>query len=158
MSAVAATGAPISFIGTGELFENFEKFNSQSFISRLLGRGDLKGLILTVTEAIDKDKTKELVENVMIGRFTLKQMKDQYISVMKMGSFSQITSMIPGMNNLQMDDKASAKQLQKFLNVLDSFSEKELNKDNPKFDDKRLLKIAIGSGNSLEVVRKLLEQ
>lgn len=77
ISAVAATGAPISFIGTGELFENFERFDPQSFISRLLGRGDLKGLIKTVTEAVDKDKTKEMVENVMHGKFTFKDMKEQ---------------------------------------------------------------------------------
>jgi len=77
ISAVAATGAPISFIGTGELFENFEKFDSQSFISRLLGRGDLKGLVMTVTEAVDKEKTKEMVENVMQGKFTFKDMKEQ---------------------------------------------------------------------------------
>jgi len=77
LSSIAATGAPISFIGTGELFDNFEKFNAQSFISRLLGRGDLKGLITTVTEAVDKEKTKEMVENVMQGKFTLKDMREQ---------------------------------------------------------------------------------
>ena len=96
ISAVAATGAPISFIGTGEAFEKFEKFDSQSFISRLLGKGDLKGLIMTVSEAVDKEKTKEMVENVMQGKFTFKDMREQYMSVMKMGSFSQLTSMIPG--------------------------------------------------------------
>lgn len=77
ISAVAATGAPISFIGTGEAFEKFEKFDSQSFISRLLGKGDLKGLIMTVSEAVDKEKTKEMVENVMQGKFTFKDMREQ---------------------------------------------------------------------------------
>eukprot|EP00341_Mesodinium_pulex_P016058 CAMPEP_0116893218 /NCGR_PEP_ID=MMETSP0467-20121206/3257_1 /TAXON_ID=283647 /ORGANISM="Mesodinium pulex, Strain SPMC105" /LENGTH=303 /DNA_ID=CAMNT_0004562759 /DNA_START=562 /DNA_END=1473 /DNA_ORIENTATION=- len=135
ISAIAATGAPISFIGTGELYENFEKFDSQSFVSRLLGRGDLKGLIMTVTEAVDKDKTKELVENVMQGKFTFKDMREQYISVMKMGSFSQITSMIPGMSNLKMDDAQTSNQLQKFLHVMDSMSAVELSADNPKISD-----------------------
>lgn len=77
ISAIAATGAPISFIGTGELYENIEKFDSQSFVSRLLGRGDLKGLIMTVTEVVDKEKTKAMVENVMQGKFTFKDMKEQ---------------------------------------------------------------------------------
>jgi len=158
ISAVAATGAPISFIGTGEAFEKFEKFDSQSFISRLLGKGDLKGLIMTVSEAVDKEKTKEMVENVMQGKFTFKDMREQYMSVMKMGSFSQLTSMIPGLNNLPMDDAQTSKQLQKFLYVMDSFSEKEMNAENVKFEDKRVLSLAIGSGTSIDTVRKLLEQ
>lgn len=158
ISAVAATGAPISFIGTGEAFEKFEKFDSQSFISRLLGKGDLKGLIMTVSEAVDKEKTKEMVENVMHGKFSFKDMREQYLSVMKMGSFSQLTSMIPGLNNVPMDDAQTSKQLQKFLYVMDSFSEKEMNGDGVKFDDKRVIQLAIGSGTSIDTVRKLLEQ
>jgi len=158
ISAVAATGAPISFIGTGEAFEKFEKFYSQSFISRLLGKGDLKGLIMTVSEAVDKEKTKEMVENVMHGKFSFKYMREQYLSVMKMGSFSQLTSMIPGLNNVPMDDAQTSKQLQKFLYVMDSFSEKEMNGDGVKFDDKRVIQLAIGSGTSIDTVRKLLEQ
>jgi len=159
LSAIAATGAPISFIGTGELFDNFEKFNAQSFISRLLGRGDLKGLITTVTEAVDKEKTKEMVENVMQGKFTLKDMREQYITVMKMGSFSQLTSMIPGLSNLNLgDDATTSKQLKKFMYILDSFSDEELNNPNPKFEDKRIIKLAIGSGTNIDMVRKLIEQ
>lgn len=158
ISAIAATGAPISFIGTGELFENFEKFDSQSFVSRLLGRGDLKSLIMTVTDAVDKEKTKEMVENVMQGKFTLKDMREQYLSVMRMGSFSQLTSMIPGMANMQMDDAQTGKQFQKSLYIMDSMSETELNSDNPKITEKRILSLAIGSGNSLDTVQKLMEQ
>lgn len=53
LSAVAATESPIIFIGTGEHFEDFEAFNAQSFVKRLLGLGDLKTMISTVSEAID---------------------------------------------------------------------------------------------------------
>jgi len=77
---------------------------------------------------------------------------------MKMGSFSQLTSMIPGMNNLKMDDAQTAKQLQKFLHVMDSMSEEELSMANPKFEDTRMLKLAIGSGTSMDIVHKLVEQ
>ena len=59
LSAVAATDAPIAFIGTGEHFEHFEEFEANSFVSRLLGRGDLKNLILTVSGAMDQNKTKD---------------------------------------------------------------------------------------------------
>lgn len=78
--------------------------------------------------------------------------------MMKMGSFSQLTSMIPGMNNLKMDDAQTGKQLQKFLYIMDSFSELELSTDSPKIDDTRVLRLAIGSGNTVDSVRKLLEQ
>lgn len=56
MSAVAATESPINFIGTGEHFEDLESFNAESFIKRLLGLGDIKGMINTVTEVIDMNK------------------------------------------------------------------------------------------------------
>lgn len=55
MSAVAATESPIIFIGTGEHFEDLEPFNPDSFIKRLLGLGDVKGMITTVTEAINME-------------------------------------------------------------------------------------------------------
>jgi len=76
-----------------------------------------------------------------------------------MGSFSQLTSMIPGLSNLNLgDDASTSKQLKRFMYILDSFSDSELNNPNPKFEDKRILKLAIGSGTSIDMVRKLMEQ
>jgi len=74
LSAVAATGAPVSFIGTGEKFEDFEKFDPHGFISRLLGMGDIRSLITTVTDAIDKDKQPQIMKNIMQGQFSLRDM------------------------------------------------------------------------------------
>lgn len=64
LSAVAATESPIIFIGTGEHFDEFEPFEAGSFIKRLLGLGDLQGLVKTVKEAIPEDKQRKLVENL----------------------------------------------------------------------------------------------
>ncbi len=78
LSAVAATQSPVIFIGTGEHFEDFEPFEASSFIKRLLGLGDLTGLMKTVKEAIPEDKQKKMVENIQKGQFTLRDMRDQF--------------------------------------------------------------------------------
>jgi signal recognition particle subunit SRP54 len=64
ISAVAATESPIIFIGTGEHFDDFEPFEASNFIKRLLGLGDMKGLINTVREAIPEAKQKQMMENI----------------------------------------------------------------------------------------------
>ena len=76
LSAVAATQSPVIFIGTGEHFEDFEPFEAESFIKRLLGLGDLSGLMKSVKEAISEDKQKKMVENIQKGQFTLRDMRD----------------------------------------------------------------------------------
>lgn len=69
LSAVAATGAPVTFIGTGEHFNEFELFDAEGFVSRLLGMGDLKGLVRTLNDVIDVDRAPELMERMMKGIF-----------------------------------------------------------------------------------------
>jgi signal recognition particle subunit SRP54 len=64
LSAVAATQSPVAFIGTGEHFDDLEAFEAEGFIKRLLGLGDLSGLMKTVKEAISEDKQKKMVENL----------------------------------------------------------------------------------------------
>ena len=78
LSAVAATQSPVIFIGTGEHFEDFEPFEASSFIKRLLGLGDLTGLMKSVKDAIPEDKQKKMVENIQKGQFTLRDMRDQF--------------------------------------------------------------------------------
>jgi signal recognition particle subunit SRP54 len=68
----------VVFIGTGEHFEDFEPFEAGSFIKRLLGLGDLSGLMKTVQGAISEDKQKQMVENIKKGQFTLRDMRDQF--------------------------------------------------------------------------------
>ena len=100
LSAVAATESPITFIGTGEHFDNFEAFNPASFIKRLLGLGDLEGIINIVKNVVSEDSQKELIEKMQRGIFTLKDLRTQYMTVIKMGPMNNIASMIPGMSNL----------------------------------------------------------
>lgn len=76
MSAVAATKSPIIYIGTGEHFEDFESFEAASFIKRLLGLGDLQGLLKKVSENMNSKKSAKLMENLKEGKFTLRDMRD----------------------------------------------------------------------------------
>jgi len=76
LSAVAATSCPIVFIGTGEHFDDFEPFQANSFIKRLLGMGDLTALFKTVNEAFSQKKQKQMVENIAEGRFSMRDMRE----------------------------------------------------------------------------------
>ena len=82
LSAVAATGAPIVSLGTGEHFDDFERFEVKGFVSRLLGMGDIMGLMKTMTEAgLDKQGT-ELLKRMTEGVFTLRDMYEQFSNIM----------------------------------------------------------------------------
>jgi signal recognition particle subunit SRP54 len=93
---VAATNSPIIFIGTGEHFDDFELFNSQSFVSRLCGLGDISGLVSTINEIMPLDKQPELLARLAKGAFTLRDLYEQLQSVTKLGSLQNVMSMIPG--------------------------------------------------------------
>ena len=125
LSAVAATESPIIFIGTGEHFEDFEQFNPESFIKRLLGMGDIKGLFEKVQEVVSKESQEKLAKNISKGIFSLRDMRDQYTSVMKMGPLDKVMNMIPGMSNLMPEgsEKEASKKMKKYLCIMDSMTD-----------------------------------
>lgn len=82
LSAVAATGAPIVSLGTGEHFDDFERFEVKGFVSRLLGMGDIMGLMKTMTEAGLDKQGPELLKRMTEGVFTLRDMYEQFSNIM----------------------------------------------------------------------------
>ncbi|MCL7415161.1 MAG: signal recognition particle protein Srp54 [ANME-2 cluster archaeon] len=162
LSAVSETGTSIAFIGTGERPDDFEKFEPDRFISRLLGMGDIKSLIERAQEAMAEEEFD--VENMMKGKFTLKDMYKQMEAMNKMGPLKQIMQMMPGIPLLPKGMDMSEEQyqttestLKKFKVVMDSMTEKEL--EEPKIvGSSRAKRIATGSGTSAEDVRLLLKQ
>ncbi|KOB66102.1 putative signal recognition particle 54 kDa protein, partial [Operophtera brumata] len=86
---VAATQSPIIFIGTGEHIDDLEPFKTKPFINKLLGMGDIEGLLDKVNE-LKLDDNDELLEKLKHGQFTLRAMYEQFQNIMKMGPFSQI--------------------------------------------------------------------
>ncbi|KAF8371107.1 hypothetical protein PRIPAC_77536 [Pristionchus pacificus] len=164
LSAVAVTKSPVIFIGTGEHIDDFEVFKPKSFVQKLLGMGDIAGLVDMVNDAGIKDN-EELVKKLKQGVFTLRDMYEQFQNIMKMGPFSQIMSMIPGFGPDFMtkgNEQESVNRLKRLMTIMDSMSDAEL--DHPKASDlftkepTRIARVARGSGTSQHDVRELLSQ
>lgn len=162
ISAVAATKTPIIFIGTGEHVHDFEKFSPKSFISKLLGIGDIESLLEHFQTLSNKEDTKATMENIQQGKFTLLDFQKQMQTIMKMGPLSNIASMIPGMGNMlnQVSEEETTKRMKKMVFVMDSMTKQELESDGRIFIDQpsRIVRVARGSGTSAFDVEMILMQ
>lgn len=158
LSAVAATGAPIKFIGTGEKVEDIEPFVPSRFVGRLLGMGDLETLLDKVREAEVKVPEKK-AKAILSGKFTLTDMYEQFEAVKGMGTFRKLLKMLPGMSyNIPEEMLNTAEdRLEKWRVMIQSMTPQE--KDNPKiFNSSRMKRVARGSGTSEKEVKELLKQ
>lgn len=158
LSAVAATGAPIKFIGTGEKIEDIEAFVPSRFVGRLLGMGDLETLLEKVKEAEIKVPQKK-ARAILSGKFTLTDMYEQFEAVKGMGPFRKVLQMLPGMSaNIPEEMLNTAEgRLEKWRVIIQSMRPQE--KDNPKlFNSSRIRRVARGSGTSEKDVKDLLKQ
>ncbi|MEM1593885.1 MAG: signal recognition particle protein Srp19, partial [Archaeoglobaceae archaeon] len=156
LSAAREIGIPIAFIGAGEKVEDFEKFDPQSFISRLLGMGDIKALIEKV-ERVAKEEEID-AEAFLKGSFTLKDIYKQIEAMNKLGPLRKVFEMIPLLGLKVSDEFAEMTQekMKKFKVIMDSMTEEELL--NPRIiDSSRIRRIAIGSGTSPQEVKELLK-
>lgn len=160
LSAVAATGARIKFVGDGEKLEDLEVFSPRKFVARLLGLGDLESL-LKKFEALEESREIErrMEKALMTGRITLRDLYLQLQSLKKLGPLKKVLQMIPGLSFLTITDeqlKISEDKLRKWINIINSMTYEEL--DNPSIIDKqRARRIAIGSGTSVSDVEELLK-
>lgn len=164
LSAVAATKSPIIFIGTGEHIDEFEEFRVKPFVSKLLGMGDLEGLIDKVNE-LKLEENEDLIEKLKHGEFTLRDMYEQFTNIMKMGPFNQILSMIPGFGADLLKGASEAEsmsRLKRLMTIMDSMSDSELDsKEGSKLLSKqptRILRVAQGCGVRVREVQELLVQ
>jgi signal recognition particle subunit SRP54 len=158
LSAVAEIGAPIKFIGTGERVDDFEAFDPNRFISRLLGMGDLETLIEKAAEVTSEKSDKEMIDSIISGKFTLKDMENQLNMMNKMGQMQQIMKLIPGLGN-QLPANASKvteEKLATYKILMNSMTEYEL--ENPEVIKKsRINRISRGSGLTNDDVKELLK-
>jgi signal recognition particle subunit SRP54 len=158
LSAVAATGAPIKFIGTGEKVEDIEQFIPSRFVGRLLGMGDLETLLERVQEAEIKVPQKK-AKQMLSGKFTLTDMYEQFEAVKGMGPFKKVLQMLPGMSSKVPDDMLNMAEgrLEKWRVIIQSMTPEE--KENPKlFNYSRARRVARGSGTTEKDVKELLRQ
>ena len=158
LSAVAATGAPIKFIGTGEKIEDVEPFIPSRFVGRLLGMGDLETLLEKVKDAEIKVPQKKAKE-ILSGKFTLTDMYEQFEAVKGMGPFRKLLKMLPGMSYDVPEDMMNTAEgrLDKWRVIIQSMTPAE--KENPKLlNSSRAKRVARGSGTSEKDVKELLKQ
>lgn len=158
LSAVAATGAPIKFIGTGEKVEDIEQFIPSRFVGRLLGMGDLETLLDKVRDAEIKVPAKK-AKAILSGKFTLTDMYEQFEAIKGMGTFKKLLKMLPGMSyNIPEDMLNTAEgRLEKWRVMIQSMTSQE--KENPKiFNASRIRRVARGSGTSEKEMKELLKQ
>lgn len=164
ISAVAATQTPIVFIGTGEHVGDFEVFKPSTFISKLLGIGDIQSLIehVQLLNLQDDESHKQTIENFKEGKFTLRDFQTQMNNFMKMGPLTNIASMIPGMSGImnQVGEEETSKKIKNMVYIMDSMTTKELDSDGRIFTDEpeRILRVARGAGCSAVEVEMVLQQ
>ncbi len=156
LSAVAAIGAPIKFISSGEKLDDLESFVPSRFVGRLLGMGDLQSLVEKVRDAEVKVPEKK-ARAFMSGKFTLTDMYEQFESMKKMGPLKGILKMIPGMGYNIPDEQMNLAEdaLQKWRVIIQSMTPKE--REKPKIlSSSRIRRVARGSGSTEKEVKQLL--
>ena len=157
LAATSVTGAKVKFIGTGEKLEDFELYDPERFVSRLLGLGDLQTLLEKAKEA---DVKEETVEKIVEGKFTLTDFYEQIEAMQKMGPMSKVLSMVPGAGMMKLPKGTIEKQEQKMKNykhIINSMTPEE--RENPEtINASRIKRVAKGSGRPESEVRELLNQ
>ena len=162
LTACAEVQAPIVFIGTGEKPHDLEHFDPESFLSRLLGMGDLKGLLEKVQSITDKKTIERTQKNLEEGKFTLRDLQAQLDTLGQVGSFDKMISMIPGLGKAKIPKEALEKQQsqsQKWKHAINSMTPDEI--ENPELLEKqtsRMQRIAKGSGTTTGEIRALIKQ
>jgi len=157
LSAVAATGARIKFVGTGEKVEDIEHFVPTKFISRLLGVGDLEDIIRRVREA-EKEIPEKAMEAIARGKFTLYELREFLKGMSRRGRLSKLLGLFPRLP-YEVPEEAFEEmevKVKKWLAIMDSMTAEELS--NPRIlNASRIRRIARGSGTSERDVRELIK-
>ncbi|MCL5063580.1 MAG: signal recognition particle protein [Firmicutes bacterium] len=158
LSIRAVTGLPIKLITTGEKLDALEAFQPERMASRILGMGDVLSLIEKAELSLDRAETEDLAKRVESGDFSLEEFRAMLQQVKRLGPLSKVMEMIPGMGAMgklknQIDDKS----LVRVEAILSSMT--PLERRRPKvLDGSRRLRIARGSGTTVQEVNRLLKQ
>jgi signal recognition particle subunit SRP54 len=160
LSMRAVTGCPIKLIGVGEQVDAIEAFQASRIAGRILGMGDVVGLVEKAAEAIEREDAEKLAGKLAKGEFTLEDMADQFKQIRKLGDIKGLIGMIPGIAKLKeklsdanIDDRVVARQEAVILSMTPA------ERRNPKLlNASRRRRIAAGSGTSVQDVNRLLKQ
>jgi len=155
LTVKAVTGVPIKFIGTGESLDRLEEFRPEGLASRVLGMGDVVGLVKDFEEVVDEQEAEEDAERILKGRFGLDDLLKQLKTIQKMGPLRDVFAKLPGMGGLA--DQVDPRELVKVEAMIGSMTKVE--RSNPDLIDKsRASRIAKGSGRQLKEVTELVKR
>jgi signal recognition particle subunit SRP54 len=158
LSVKAVTGHPVRFVGVGESVEALEAFDPKRVAERILGFGDVVGLIERAEEAIREQDRQELEAQLKRGKIDFESMLTQFRVVKKMGSMRNLIKLIPGTNMIPKDqlDKLDGHKIGKIEAIILSMT--PLERRNPDIlSGSRKKRIAHGSGTSVEEVNRLIK-
>ncbi len=157
LSVKAVTGQPIKFVGMGEKLDALEPFYPDRMASRILGMGDMLGLIDKIQANVDMEKAQEMEKRLRKEDFTLEDFLEQMQQVKKMGSLKSILGMIPGLGSKLKDVDIDDKELVRVEAIIQSMTKAERRKPAI-INGSRRKRIAAGCGMRVQDVNKLLKQ
>ena len=156
LSVKKVTGRPIKYIATGEKMNDIEQFHPDRMASRILGMGDVLSIIEKAEEAITEEEAEKLEAQLRKNKFDLDDYLTQLRQIKKMGSFSSILKMIPGLGSKMKDIQVDDKEFLRIESMICSMTKEE--RKNPKIlNGQRRLRIAKGSGTTVEQLNKFMK-
>jgi signal recognition particle subunit SRP54 len=160
ISIRSVTGVPIKYLGTGEALDAIEAYDPSRLAGRILGMGDILGLIEKAESAYDEKTAREQADKLMTGEFSLQDFADQLRQIRKMGSFGQLLEMLPGgMGQMarQINPQDAERQLKLTEAIINSMTREERRKPDL-LNASRRRRIASGSGTEVQDVNRLMKQ
>jgi len=160
LSIKAVTGKPVKFVGLGEKLDALEVFHADRLVSRILGMGDVLTLVEKAQAVFDEKEAAKLQQKLKKSQFDLEDFRGQLQQIKKMGSLESIMGMIPGMGKMmkQMQGaQPSEKEMKRIEAIISSMTPKE-RADHTIINGSRRLRIAKGSGTTVQEVNQLLKR
>jgi signal recognition particle subunit SRP54 len=158
LSMRAVTGKPIKFAGVGEALDKLEAFHPDRVAGRILGMGDVVSLVERAAETIKVEEAEKLAAKMAKGKFDLDDLRAQLQQMQRMGGLGALAGMMPGLKGMKgaMDQAANSKALVHMEAMLSSMTAKERAKPDV-INAKRKIRIAKGSGTTVQEINKLLK-
>jgi signal recognition particle subunit SRP54 len=157
LSIKSVVNKPIKFIGTGEKMDALDIFHPDRMADRILGMGDVVSLVERAQEQFDEEKAKKLHRKIKKNQFDFNDFRDQIGQIKKMGGVKDIAGMIPGMKKAMNGNEVDENSFVPILAMIDSMSPKERSTPDM-INMQRKKRIALGSGNDIQEVNKLMKQ
>src|SRR5690349_4279815 len=158
LSMRAVTGKPIKFAGVGEAIDKLEAFHPERVAGRILGMGDVVSLVERAAETIKVEEAEKLAAKMAKGKFDLDDLRAQLEQMQRMGGLGALAGMMPGLKGMKgaMDQAANSKALVHMEAMLSSMTSKERSKPEI-INAKRKIRVAKGSGTTVQEINKLLK-